>query len=94
MKLKRARMRFAIETEMVSNFKFNFMNDKDNEKSNWACDYCMKTYKQYKPDSMQHALVCDEYIDLRSRYNLCLENDKVDYFIEIVEKRNQLKHVQ
>ena len=94
MNLQRARMKFGIETEMVFNFKFNYMNDKENERSNWACDYCEKNKNQYKPDSMQHALVCEEYSVLRNKYNLSLEEDTVDYFTKIVESRNLLRCVE
>ena len=67
------------------------MNEKQNERSNWACDYCKKVNKQYKPDSMQHALVCEEYNDLRLKYDLNQDEDTVDYFTKIVEIRNLLK---
>ena len=44
--LKRARMKFALESEMVQQIKFNYMSDKKYEKSNWACDFCLEIKKK------------------------------------------------
>ena len=91
MNLERGRMKFAIETQMVKNFKFNYMNDRKNEESNWACEYCEKIEKKYNPDSMAHALYsCSEYSSLRCELNLNLEVDSIDFFIQVVNKRNEL----
>ena len=90
MNLKRSRIKFALKTGMVPNFKFNYMNDGENEKSNGACNYCMINGK-YKPDSMNHVLTCYDYADLRQKYNTSDESEIVDYFIKIVEERNDLK---
>ena len=49
MNLSRARMKFSLETEMVKNFKFNFMNEREYEKSNWSCDFCWKEKKKLQP---------------------------------------------
>ena len=38
--LKRARMRFSLESQMVRYFKFNYMSDKNFERKNWSCDFC------------------------------------------------------
>ena len=90
MNLHKARMKFSLETEMTRTFKFNYMNDKENERLNWACDYCKKKKNQYKPDSIKHAMECEEYENLREKYDLSCEDDTVNYFTKIVEARNQL----
>ena len=80
MNLSRARIKFSLETEMVKNFKFNFMDKRDYEKSYWSCDFCWKEKKIYNPDSIQHAFVCDEYDDLRKNDNISEEINFVDYY--------------
>ena len=93
MKLEKARMKFSIETHMVKHFKFNYMSDKGNENSNWACDFCKKYKNKYSPDSIEHAVLCDNYAKLRQKYDLNSDNGTTDYFIKIVELRNNLLSV-
>ena len=90
--LKRARMKFALESEMVQQIKFNYMSDKKYEKSNWACDFCLEIKKKYNPDSITHAINCEGYQNLRKNANLENEVDMIDYFIKIVKIRNDLNH--
>ena len=90
--LKRARMKFALESEMVQQIKFNYMSDKKYEKSNWACDFCLEIKKKYNPDSITHAINCEGYQNLRKNANLENEVDMIDYFIKIVKFRNDLNH--
>ena len=88
--LKRARMRFALESQMVRYFKFNYMSDKNFERKNWSCDFCERVENKYSPDSVNHATVCNEYENLRRNINLNDETHFVDYFINIVKMRNDL----
>ena len=90
MSLKNARMKFAIETEMVEKIKFNFMSDIQYEKQNWACDYCLGVKGVYKPDSMHHVTQCENYAFLRQDLNLDQDNDVVIYFTKVVELRNNM----
>ena len=90
MSLKNARMKFAIETEMVEKIKFNFMSDIQYEKQNWACDYCLGVKGVYKPDSMHHVTECENYAFLRQDLNLDQDNDVVIYFTKVVELRNNM----
>ena len=53
--LEKARMKFAIECQMVPYVKFNFMNEKSYEKTSWVCDFCLKD-GNYRPDSMDRIL--------------------------------------
>ena len=92
MNLSRARMKFSMESQMVKHFKFNYMSDLKNERSNWACNYCLEKEKKYQPDSMKHALNCPEYSSIRLEYNLDEQEDAVDFFTKIVTLRNSLYH--
>ena len=90
MNLSRARMKFAIKTEMVPKIKFNYMNEKAYERSNWSCDFCLKSKKIYKPDSLGHVIECDEFKEMRNNVDMSNEINVVDYFAKIVKKRNEL----
>ena len=90
MNLKNARMKFAMETEMVEKIKFNFMNNPQYEKQNWSCDYCLNVKGVYKPDSMNHITECESYAYLRQDLNLDQEYDAVIYFTKVVDLRNDL----
>ena len=93
MNLHRARTKFSIETKMMPQFKFNYMSVKEYEKSNWSCNFCMNTLNVYRPDSLAHALDCNEYIELRNKFNIEEEVDMLDYYSTIVCLRNDLTSV-
>ena len=85
-------MKFAIECQMVPYVKFNFMNEKSYEKTSWACDFCLKD-GNYRPDSMDHILKCDEYSKFRTDLNLHKEEDHVEYFSRIVKFRHSMTNL-
>ena len=90
MNLDNGRMMFAIETEMVEKIKFNYMNNIQYENENWAYDYCTKQSGVYKPDTIQHVTICENYSNLRQDLNLDHERDAVVFSTNIFKFRNNL----
>ena len=51
----------------------------------------MRVKKIYKPDSMKHAIECENFEEVRQGLDLDQEDQLVEYFIKIVNIRNDIK---
>ena len=82
MNLNQARVKFAIDTNMLKTIKSHYPSDKKYEDDLWECQHCSRI------DSVRHLMRCPAFEDLRVDKNLHSNtNDIVTYFQQIINIR-------
>ena len=64
-----------------TNIKFNFQSDLLFSRENWLCE-CNKAIQ-----SQRHLKICEQYSDLQQKYSLKNDLSIVDYFDEILRRK-------
>ena len=77
--LSQVREQFEIRTFMTKGFKANFKS----KYSDLKCEACGS-----ETDSQSHAMVCPEYADLRVSVDFTKDEDLVNYFRKVLERRD------
>ena len=81
--LEKARIKFALETNMLKGVKINFSSDPKYESDLWQCNFCLRI------DSIRHIKICPYFEEQRIDRNLNDDNDLISYFQEVMMIRTQ-----
>ena len=70
----------------------NFKNDPKYKSGNYLCIQCLALVPEVRHEDSQEALLdeCQANGDLRQKYNLKDIQQEAKYYLEVLERRNQL----
>ena len=83
MNLRDCRLKFRIESEFVPTVRMHFKSDNVNTMNLWRCYNCSRV------DTIAHIKFCDSYADLRSGLDLDNDQHLVNYFRDVIKRREQ-----
>ena len=81
MKLSQARLRFKLNSFMTPTVKINFMSNEQYRRENYSCWDCASI------DTQSHIKTCFSYEELRRGKDLEDDVDLVNYFQQLIDKR-------
>ena len=79
--LQDARMKFALDTEMLRGIKAHFSSEPKFEERLWKCDFCLRI------ESIRHIKICPFFENERKNRDLNDQMDLISYFKDVMKIR-------